>query len=144
MNAGPSLDPQKMEPPALTEREIAVREAFVTEYIKDNDPYRACIRMGFLAAFAPDQAKIFMNDGYVLRRLAWLQQQAVNPSEQDKAEQLANLRWLTFNGTPSSRAIAAKQYMEAQGYVKKNEDGAEAHAAALVDALREFSQNAPQ
>ena len=33
--------------------------------------------------------------------------------------------------------------MEAQGYVKKNEDGAEAHAAALVDALKEFSQNAP-
>lgn len=140
MNAGPSLDPQKMEPPQLSEREIAVRDFFVAEYQKDNDPYRACIRMGFLAAFAPDQAKAFMNDGYVLRKLAFLQSQANNPSDADKAEMLANLRWLSFNGTPASRAMATKQYMEAQGYIKKNEDGAEAHAAALVDALKEFSQ----
>lgn len=142
MSVGPSLDPQKMEP-SLTEKEIAVRDCFVAEYMKDNDPYRACIRMGFLAVFAPDQAKLFMSDGYVLRKLAWLQQQSVAPNEQDRAEQLANLRWLTFNGTPSSRAIAAKQYMEAQGYIKKNEDGAERHAEALVEALKEFSQNAP-
>lgn len=140
MNAGPSLDPQKMEPVNLTEKEVAVRDFFVAEYQKDNDPYRACIRMGFLAAFAPEQAKAFMNDGYVLRKLAYLQQQANNPSEQDKAEMLANLRWLCFNGTPASRAQATKQYMEAQGYVKKNEDGAEAYAASLVDALKEFSQ----
>lgn len=143
MTAGPSLDPQKMEPPALTESEMAVRDLFVDQYVKDNDPYRACIRMGFLAAFAPDQAKVFMSDGYVLRKLAHLQQKATHPSEQDKAEMLANLRWLSFNGTAASRAQATKQYMEAQGYVKKNEDGAEAHAAALVDALKEFSQNAP-
>ena len=81
MNAGPSLDPQKMEPPSLSEKEIAVRDLFVSEYQKDNDPYRACIRMGFLAAFAPDQAKIFMNDGYVLRKLAWIQQQANLPAD---------------------------------------------------------------
>lgn len=142
MNAGPSIDPQKMEQP-LTEREQAVRDYFVAEYVKDNDPYRACIRMGFLAAFAPDQAKAFMSDGYVLRKLAYLAEQASLPSDKDKAEMLANLRWLAFNGTPASRAQASKQYMEAQGYVKKNEDGAEAHAAALVDALKEFSQNAP-
>lgn len=140
MSSGFSLDPQKMEPPQLNEREIAVRDLFVTEYMKDNDPYRACIRMGFLAAFAPDQAKVFMNDGYVLRKLAYLQQQAQSPNDQDKAEMLANLRWLCFNGTPASRAQATKQYMEAQGYVKKNEDGAEAYAATLVDALKEFSQ----
>lgn len=143
MNAGPSLDPQKMEPSTLTQSEMAVRDMFVTEYQKDNDPYRACIRMGFLAAFAPDQAKAFMNDGYVLRKLAWIQSQSNNPSDEDKAEMLANLRWLCFNGTPASRAQATKQYMEAQGYVKKNEDGAEAYAATLVDALKEFSQNAP-
>lgn len=143
MTAGPSLDPQKMEPSQLTEGEMAVRDLFVDQYIKDNDPYRACIRMGFLAAFAPDQAKAFMNDGYVLRKLAYLQQQAQSPNEQDRAEMLANLRWLSFNGTPASRAQATKQYMEAQGYIKKDDGGAEAQTAALVDALKEFSQNAP-
>lgn len=144
MNAGPSLDPQKMEPPSLTEKEMAVRDYFVTEYQKDNDPYRACIRMGFLAAFAPDQAKAFMSDGYVLRKLAHLAAQHANPSDADKAEQLANLRWLTFNGTPASRATASKLYMEAQGYIKRNEDGDAARAAALVDALSNFAQNAPE
>lgn len=141
MTAGPSLDPQKMEAPQLTEGEQKVRDYFVAEYVKDNDPYRACIRMGFLAAFAPDQAKAFMQDGYVLRKLAYLASQSVVPSDSDKAELLANLRWLSFNGTPASRAQASKLYMEAQGYIKKNEDGAEAQAAALVDALKEFSQN---
>lgn len=144
MTAGPSLDPQKMEPPALTEGEMAVRDMFVTEYIKDNDPYRACIRMGFLAAFAPDQAKVFMNDGYVLRKLAYLNGQNNQPNEQDRAEMLANLRWLSLNGTPASRATATKLYMEAQGYIKKNEDGDDARAAALVDALANFANNAPQ
>lgn len=143
MTAGPSLDPQKMEPPVLSDAEMAVRDMFVDQYQKDQDPYRACIRMGFLAAFAPDQAKAFMSDGYVLRKLAHLSGLAVNPNEGDKAEMLANLRWLCFNGTPASRAQATKQYMEAQGYIKRNEDGAEAHAAQLIDALKEFSQNAP-
>ena len=144
MTAGPSLDPQKMEPPALTQAEMAVRDLFVTEYQKDNDPYRACIRMGFLAAFAPDQAKAFMTDGYVLRKLAYENAQACAPSDADRAEMLANLRWLSMNGTASSRATATKLYMEAQGYIKKNEDGDDARAAALVDALKDFAQRAPQ
>lgn len=144
MSAGPSLNPKMMEPPALTESEMAVRDMFVTEYQKDNDPYRACIRMGFLAAFAPDQAKAFMTDGYVLRKLAHLNAQAAAPSDTDRAEMLANLRWLSLNGTASSRATATKLYMEAQGYIKKNEDGDDARAAALVDALKDFAQRAPQ
>ena len=144
MTAGPSLDPQKMEPTELTGPEMAVRDMFVNEYQKDNDPYRACIRMGFLAAFAPDQAKIFMTDGYVLRKLSYLNAQAAAPSDSDRAEMLANLRWLSLNGTASSRATATKLYMEAQGYIKKNENGDDARAAALVDALKDFAQRAPQ
>lgn len=140
MNAGPSLDPQKMETP-LTEKEIAVRDFFVQEYLKDNDPYRACIRMGFLAVFAPDQAKAFMNDGYVLRKLAYVNQQAAPSNEQDFAEMVANVRWLAFNGSGPVRAQASKLYMEVKGYIKKGDEGAEAHANALIDALKEFSQS---
>lgn len=140
MSVGPSLDPHKMEAPSLTDREIAVRDMFVTEYVKDNDAYRACIRMGFLAQFAADQSKILMNDGYVLRKLAYINQQLQPSADEDYAEMLANLRWLSFNGTPSSRALATKQYMEAKGYIKKDDGGAEAQTAALVDALKEFSQ----
>jgi hypothetical protein len=50
MNAiDPSLDPQRTER-QLTDREIAVRDMFVSEYLKDFDAYRATIRMGFLHA----------------------------------------------------------------------------------------------
>lgn len=144
MAVGPSLDSQKMDTANLTDAEKAVRDLFVDQYVKDNDPYRACIRMGFLAAFAPDQAKAFMEDGYVLRKLSWIAAQASNPSDADKAELLANLRWLCFNGTAASRANASKLYMEAQGYIKKNEDGDSARAAALVDALADFARAAPE
>lgn len=137
------LDPQMMETP-LTEKEVAVRDYFVAEYMKDFDPYRACIRMGFLAVFAPDQAKFFMADGYCLRKINWLTGQAAGPNDKDRAEMLENLRWLSFNGSTSSRATASKLYMEAQGYIKKNEDGDDARSAALVDALKEFSKNVPE
>ncbi len=140
MNASPAFDRQKMED-SLTESERLLRECFVDEYIKDHDPYRACIRMGFLAVFAADQAKIFMQDGYVLRKLEYLRQQANNPSETDRAAMLENLRFLAHNGTPASRATATKLYMEAQGYIKKDDGGAEAQTDALIEALKDFSKN---
>jgi len=138
----PSMDPQRTEG-ALTEREQAVRDFFVNEYMKDFDAYRACIRMGFLANFAVDQAKLFMNDGYVLRKISFLTRAASEPSDEDRAEMLANLRWLAHNGSTSSRAAATKLYMEAKGYIAKSGDGEEARTAQLIDALKEFATSAP-
>jgi hypothetical protein len=137
-----SLDPNRMEG-NLTEREVAVRDYFVGEYVKDFDPFRACIRMGFLSAFAVDQAKMFITDGYVLRKVDFLTRKPIEPSAEDKAEMLANLRWLALNGSAPSRTTATQRYMEAQGYVAKDSNGAEAQAAALVDALQNFAINAP-
>jgi hypothetical protein len=143
MNAfDPSLDPQRTEP-ALSEREQAVRDVFVSEYLKDFDAYRACIRMGFLAAFAVDQAKAFMQDGYILRKIDYMTRQAVLDPESDKQAMLANLRWLAHNGTPASRASATKLYMEAKGYIEKDGSSEELMAAKLIDALKDFADNAP-
>lgn len=143
MNAfDPSLDPQRTEP-VLDAREQAVRDLFVSEYMKDFDSYRACIRMGFLAAFAIDQAKAFMQCGYVLRKIDYLTRAAVLDPEADKQAMLANLRWLAHNGTPASRAAATKLYMEAQGYIEKDGSGEEQRTAALIDALKDFANNAP-
>lgn len=139
----PSLDPQRYEH-QLNEREIAVRDMFVSEYMKDFDSYRACIRMGFLAAFAVEQAKKFMEDGYVLRKVHFLTQAAVLDPESDKQAMLANLRWLAHNGSAASRASATKLYMEAQGYIEKDGSREEMLAAKLIDALGEFADKAPQ
>jgi hypothetical protein len=138
----PSLDPQRTEA-ALNDREQAVRDVFVNEYLKDFDAYRACIRMGFLAAFAVDQSKLFMNDGYVLRKVDFLTRQAVMDPEADKQAMLANLRWLAHNGTPASRASATKLYMEAKGYIEKDGSSEELMAAKLIDALKDFADSAP-
>lgn len=138
----PSMDPQRTEP-VLSEREIAVRDMFVGEYLKDFDAYRACIRMGFLAAFAVDQAKAFMQDGYVLRKVEFLTRSAVLDPEADKQAMLANLRWLAHNGTPASRASATKLYMEAQGYIERDGNGEEQRTAQLIDALANFANQAP-
>lgn len=143
MNAfDPSSDPQRTEQ-VLDAREQAVRDVFVSEYMKDFDAYRACIRMGFLAAFAVDQAKNFLQDGYVLRKVDYLTRAAVLDQEADKQAMLANLRWLAHNGTPASRASATKLYMEAQGYIERDGNGEEARTANLIDALRDFATQAP-
>lgn len=137
----PSLDAQRTEAP-LTEREMAVRDVFVNEYVKDFDSYRACIRMGFLANFATDQSKVFMSDGYVLRKIDHLTRHAVLDPEEDKQAMLANLRWLSLNGSPASRASATTKYMEAKGYIERD-GGAEAQNAALIAALESFADKAP-
>lgn len=138
-----AIDPRMLEG-ALTDSEKAVRDFFVQEYLKDHDAYRACIRIGFMANFAVDYARLFMADGYVLRQIAHMTRRTVEPSEADRAEMLENLRWLAHNGTPSSRAQATKTYMEVQGYLKREDEGEETRVGAIVDALKEFAQNAPQ
>lgn len=141
-NLDPSADIQRTEQP-LTDREQAVRDLFVNEYVKDFDAYRACIRMGFLAAFAIDQSKMFMGDGYVLRKIDFMTRSAVLDPDSDKQAMLANLRWLAHNGTPASRASATKLYMEAQGYIERDGSGEEQRTAQLIDALKDFATNAP-
>lgn len=137
-----ATDPQRLEKP-LTAQQTAVRDSFVSEYMKDFDAYRACIRMGFLAAFAIDQAKLFMEDGYVLRKIEFLCRSSVLDPEEDKEAMLANLRWLAFNGSGAVRAQASKLYMESKGYIQKDSGGAEAVADRLIAALSDFADNAP-
>lgn len=140
MSFDTSLDPQRYEV-ALNAREQAVRDVFVAEYMKDFDPYKACVRMGFLAAFAIDQAKTFMADGYVLRKIDSMTKQVPVAGDHDKAEMLANLRWLAHNGPPAVRATATKTYMEAQGYLKGDGTAEEEQLAKLATILAEFGQS---
>ena len=57
--SGLYLDPRLMEPEPFGQ-EKALRDLFVQEYIKDFDPFQACLRVGFQAAFAVEYAKKFM------------------------------------------------------------------------------------
>lgn len=137
----PSLDPQRYDAP-LTPEQMALRDTFIQEYLKDHDAYAACLRIGFQVNFAIDMAKQLMGCGYVRRGLDYFtRKREVNPDE-DKQAMLANLRELSFNGPPAVRASATKQYMEAMGYVKQD-NTAEDAVAALIGALANFGENAP-
>lgn len=55
--------------PELNEREKALRDLFVDEYLVDFNPYAAALRVGFMEAFAKEYATRFMAEPYVRKRI---------------------------------------------------------------------------
>lgn len=50
--------------------EKETRRKFVREYLKDYNPFKACIRIGYTALFAGDFSKRFMDEPFVLQLIA--------------------------------------------------------------------------
>ena len=142
--SGLYLDPRLMEP-ELSEQEKALRDLFVQEYIKDFDPFQACLRVGFQAAFAVEYAKRFMSEAYVQRKIADLQRSTPEnedaQAKQDKALVLSVLRQAAQNGPYASRVQAAAKLATILGLDR--DDSVEESEQALIDAFREFATRAP-
>lgn len=142
--SGLYLDPRLMGP-ELSEQEKALRDLFVQEYIKDFDPFQACLRAGFQAAFAVEYAKRFMSEAYVQRRIADLQRATPEnedaQAKQDKALVLSVLRQAAQNGPYASRVQAAAKLATILGLDR--DDSVEESEQALIDAFREFATRAP-
>lgn len=51
----------------FSESEILLRKAFVQEFMKTRNAFRACISLGILAPYAESWAESFMSEGYVRR-----------------------------------------------------------------------------
>jgi len=56
--------------PQLDDREKALRDKFVTEYLKDEDPYRAALRIGFTDSLAIEYAKKFLGEPYTQQQIS--------------------------------------------------------------------------
>lgn len=142
--SGLYLDPRLMEP-ELSEQEKALRDLFVREYVKDFDPFQACLRVGFQAAFAVEYAKRFMSEAYVQRKIADLQRATPEnedaQAKQDKALVLSVLRQAAQNGPYASRVQAAAKLATIYGLDRP--EGGEEGEQALIDAFREFAARAP-
>ena len=54
----------------LTEHEKNTRKQFVTEYMKDRNPTRAAMRIGYSALFAKDFSEKFMLESYTLKLIS--------------------------------------------------------------------------
>lgn len=55
--------------PELSDREKALRDLFVQEYLKDYDAFAACLRCGFMRSFAGEYAQRFMTEPYVRQQI---------------------------------------------------------------------------
>ena len=142
--SGLYLDPRLMEP-ALSESEKALRDFFVEQYLKDFDPFQACLRVGFQAAFAVEYAKKFMQETYVQRKITEGQRSTPKDEEQRTKElkelAISVLVQASQNGPYASRVAAIRELKSMHGWDKGAE--VEDKDASLISALRDFAQNAP-
>lgn len=94
--------------PEMSEREKALRDLFVREYLQDYNAYAACLRCGFMRSFAEDYAKKFMAEPYVRQQLQVMQH--VEGNEADLAQYNrrriynALMKEAHYNGPGSSQA----------------------------------------
>lgn len=126
----------------LSQDERILRDRFVSEYLKDFDPFHAAIRTGFQAAFALEWGKRLYQCAYVQSQITILTREPTNDDiEREKAFVKNNLRRLMVRGSEASQVAATKAYMEMNGWTKP--DPTEDAEQALVDILKDFAQRAP-
>lgn len=68
-----SLMPEAPRLPEMTEREKALRDMFVAEYLIDYHQVKAAMRCGFSRDFAIEWAQRFMEEAYVQQKLKALE-----------------------------------------------------------------------
>lgn len=137
------LDARQLEPP-LTEQEQILRDHFVSEYLKDFDAYNACLRLGFQATYALTWSDVLIKDGYVQRKLQFLQHEPEGPEQElvDKAMARRELRRVAQRGSDSARVAAVRQLDAMYGW-SKSEDLGTGGVEELVDAFRQIAAELP-
>lgn len=144
-HAGPGGGNSSQWEKPLTEAEMQLRDHFVSEFLKDFNAFEACLRVGFVAAFAMDWSRQFMSEGYVQRQIAWFTRKAeVDNSDEiaaDKSLIVNVLRQATQNGPYASRVSAAAKLAEIRGFAKPDPN-ADAEQS-LVEVLKDFAKVAP-
>jgi phage terminase small subunit len=134
------LDPRQLEQP-LTEEQRLLRDHFVDQYLKDFNAFQACIRIGFQVPFAIEWAQRLFQDGYVQRKIQHMTRtQTIDDAEAKKLLENELLR-IAQCGSDTARVSAIGKFMDMKGWSKP--DGESAGAEALVEALKEFAQQAP-
>lgn len=135
------LDARQLEAP-LTAQETLLRDAFVSEYLKDFNAHQACIRLGFQPTFATGWAKRLWEDGYVQRKIAHMTRVPVASPEQDAADRAlveVTLRRVMQTGSDSARVAAARQFSAMRGWAADDGAGDE----DLVEQFRRLAQALP-
>lgn len=150
-NSVPSFYDQLVMQPVLTAREKALRDAFVSEYLKDFDAWAAAIRIGFLKSVAGQYAQELMEDPYVRQEITrrQLTPNSGNPDDALRAEQAqikaSLLREAHYKGPGSSHAARVQALSKLGAMLKMggDEDSSLNEAEAVIKALRDLAQKVP-
>ncbi len=134
------LDPRQLEQP-LTAQETLLRDHFVSEYLKDFNPYQAAIRIGFQATFAVEWGRRLFECGYVQRKIQHLTRSNKIADEEARALIENELLRIAQCGSDSARVAAMREYNAMKGWSKPdaNAEGSD----SLVDEFRELAQQLP-
>ena len=126
---------------ALTEKEMVLRDFFVSEYLKDFDAYNACLRLGFQATYAVSWSQTLLGCGYVQRKLSYLQGEPEGPEQDklDKAMALRELRRVAQRGSDSARVAAIRQLAALRGW----DQGSAEDSAPLVQEFQDLAWSLP-
>jgi hypothetical protein len=136
-----------MYEPEPNDQEKALLDKFVIEYLKDFDPYQACLRIGFMPAFAAEYCKLYMAKPYVQRQIADHKSKPANTTEdvieRDKQLILNTLRLTLQHGPLQSRTAAAKILAGIHG-IDQAPDRTGDELAKLVDTFRDIAKHLPE
>lgn len=123
----------------LSPGDIRAREAFVKEYLVDYDAYKACLRCGYLEAYAKERSVTYLSDPYV----AWLVKESQDKTSED-GDILKNrviqglVREANNHGEGSShsaRVTALKVLAEVYGIEAKKSANQNAGGVMVVPAI---------
>lgn len=97
----------------LSSPEKVLRDRFVVQYLIDYDAYKACIRIGYTPPFAKEFSARFMNEQYVLTKIAETEgtKGEVKPDEEAEKKRIIAGLWREANnlsyGSSQSARVAA-------------------------------------
>lgn len=135
------LDARELEP-ALTEKEMKLRDAFVAEYLQDFDAFKACVRLGFQSTYATIWCERLYNSPYVQRQIAYITSRRSTNPEQEEADRAlleVTLRTVMQRGSDSARVAAAREFRALKGWG----DGDGAVTEDLAEQFRRLAQELP-
>ena len=100
--------PKDEKQPTLTEGAKKLRLRFVEQYLRDKDPIKACIRMGYQKNFLGQMSDMFMSCAFVLEEIE--KDKGSNNEEFDLVSikrRLDRELWITVANTEGTAKVSA-------------------------------------
>lgn len=139
-------DPRSLFAPEPTERQKALWDLFVAEYVKDWIGVQAAMRVGFNLTYAKEFAPIFLSEPYVQRKIMEFKttplEDEAGRRERMRAEIEAKLRANMNCGDPKVEVAAATKLGEMNGLMDSPDRSGE-ELNTLVDAFQKIAKVLP-